>query len=292
MRRDKILKKGIWYPQAFSHPTGHVHLRLSRAAIEGNLDKTTADVVAFRREYDIAKSAGFHTAIFSSEFFHSEMREEQSLISLREFLSQYFDEFQLVYYARRQDRMLASMHSTAVKGAWTTNPDALSVYESKGRYYFDHLAVCDLWSKVFDRRSLVCRVYERDKLISANVVDDFCTLAGVDLAGEASRPSSNESLSLETMWALLLVNGSKHKDNTELRRKLIAMGKKRNGRKIPMLTRADAERFYARFANENRRFFANYVDPNVAVDFSGEFQDFPNKLPHMTAEEIQAFIFG
>jgi hypothetical protein len=94
------------------------------------------------------------------------------------------------------------------------------------------------------------------------------------------------------MWALLLVNASPHKDNRELRRKLIAMGKKRNGVRVPMLARADAQAFHDRFRAANREFFAKYVDRALATDFSGDFSGFPEAIRHLSAEEIQAFVFG
>jgi hypothetical protein len=158
-RRVALLRKGFWYPRSFANPAAHVHLKLSRAAIDGSLGDDAPEVIGFRKEYEKAMAAGATATVFSSEFFHSEMRDPAALLRLRVFLEKFFDRFQLVYYARRQDQMLASMHSTAVKGGWTTNPHALSVYESKGHYYFDHLAVCDLWSREFGRDNLISRVY-------------------------------------------------------------------------------------------------------------------------------------
>ncbi len=291
-RRDEILADGFWYPRSFAHPAANVHLRLSRAAIDATLMDGSPAVAEFQEEYRVASEAGFKAAIFSSEFFHSEMRDAESVARLREFLSRYFDRFKLVYYARRQDQMLASMHSTAVKGAWTSNPDAMSVYESKGRYYFDHLAVCDLWSGQFGRDNLVCRVYEREKLLKGDVVDDFSAVVGIPLEKYRARASTNESLTLETMWALLLLNASPHKDNKELRRKLIAMGNKRNGKRVPMLTKAQAEEFLGRFEESNRRFFQRYVDPRLGSEFSVNFAAFPEEIPRLTSKEIMEFIFA
>jgi hypothetical protein len=291
-QRERLISEGFWYPRSFANPGANVHLKLSRAAQEGTLTERDSEVLEFQREYELAVKAGVNTTILSSEFFHSEMRDANSVSRLREFLSHYFDRFQLVYYARRQDQMLASMHSTAVKGAWTTNPDAMSVYDSKGHYYFDHFAVCNLWSEQFGRDALVCRVYERERLVHEDVVDDFMAIVGCLQRDKRVGGAANESLSLETMWALLLVNGSQHKDNKELRRKLIAMGKRRKGKRVPMLTRSDAQAFHGRFLESNRKFFANYVDPTVATDFSGDFSGFPEKIPHLSAEDIQAFIFG
>ncbi len=94
----------------------------------------------------------------------------------------------LVYYARRQDQMLASMHSNRDPGR-DGRPTVmrLSVYESKGHYYFDHAAVCDLWAGEFGRQNLVCRIFERDRLTNGDIVDDFSTATGPPLDAERSK---------------------------------------------------------------------------------------------------------
>ena len=290
--RDALLNEGLWYPRSFTNAGGHVHLNLSTAALEGTLKDDSAAVVEFRKEHRRAKKAGAKSVLFSSEFFHSELRDTQAVQRLKTFLSHFFDRFQLVYYARRQDQMLASMHSTAVRGAWTSDPDALSVYPSKGHYYFDHFSVCNLWSAQFGRENLVCRVYERDKLLNGDIIDDFSDVLGLGVDASRPRVASNESLSFETMSALLLLNGSKHKDNKELRRKLIAMGAKRNGKRVPMLTKADAQQFQNRFAESNAKFFASYIDPSLATGFSTELDGFPDVIPKLSADSILEFIFG
>ncbi len=290
--RNALLKEGFWYPRAFTNPGGHVHLRLSTAALAGTLKSDTPDITEFRNEYAQKTKAGAKAAVFSSEFFHSEMRDAEAVGRLRTFLVQFFDRFLLIYYARRQDQMLASMHSTAVKGAWTTDANALSVYESKGHYYFDHFAVCNLWSGQFGRETLICRIYERDKLMEGDIIDDFSNTIGLGIDSNRSRVASNESLTFETISALLLLNGSAHRDNKELRRKLIAIGNKRHGKRMPMLTRADARNFLGKFDESNRKFFSEYIDPKIGLEFSGDFNSFPEVVPRMTAEALLEFIFS
>jgi hypothetical protein len=94
------------------------------------------------------------------------------------------------------------------------------------------------------------------------------------------------------MSALLLLNGSKHKDNKEFRRKLIAMGAKRNGKRVPMLTRTDARQFLSRFAESNDKFFSEYIDPSLAAGFSTEMDGYPEVIPKMPADGILEFMFG
>jgi hypothetical protein len=287
--REALLAQGFWYPKSFTNPGGHVHLRLSSAALRDALSDSEPDVAAFRDEYArVMKERRPSAAIFSSEFFHSEMRSAESVARLKRFLEGYFNRFQLVYYARRQDLMLASMHSTAVRGGWTADENALSIYESKGRYYFDHLAVCDLWAGQFGRDNLVCRIYERDKLVKGDIVDDFAAVVGLKVDSNRPRVSSNESLSFETLAALLLLNRSVRKDDAVLRRRLIMKGNRRAGARIPMLTKEDARRFLESFAETNRKFFMSYIDKSLAEGFTCDFSGFPDALPKIPQDAIRA----
>jgi hypothetical protein len=293
VHREALLREGTWYPESFTNPPGHVHLKLSTAAVEGSLDPSSPQGAAFRAELDGARGRGAKTVVFSSEFFHSELRDKGAVERLKTFLSAFFDRFKLVYYARRQDEMLASMHSTAIRGGWTTDRQALSVYESKGHYYFDHTAVCDLWAGAFGRENLVCRVFERGKLMNGDIVDDFLSAIGVEPDPQRAKVSANESLSFETMNVLLLLNASRHKDNRELRRKLIATGKKRDGERIPMLTRDEARQFLTPFEASNRRFFSRYVDASLAGGFTAGFDGFPQTVPEPPPpRRLLDFVFG
>jgi len=293
LHRQALLREGFWYPKSFTNPAGHVHIRLSTAAIDGSLKPKGPVAAEFREELEAARRQGAKVAVFSSEFFHSELRDKGAVERLHAFLASFFDRFKLVYYARRQDQMLASMHSTAVQGGWTTNRNALSVYESKGHYYFDHAAVCDLWAGEFGRDKLVCRVFERGRLANGDIVDDFSTEIGLPLDAQRSKVSANESLSFETMNVLLLLNASRHKDNKDLRRKLILTGRKRDAQRIPMLIRADASQFLSRFDDINRRFFSQYVDGALAKGFAAGFDAFPQEVPEPPKpRQLLDFVFG
>jgi hypothetical protein len=164
------------------------------------------------------------------------------------------------------------------------------VYQSKGHYYFDHLAVCNLWSEQFGRDNLTCRVYEREKLEDGDVVADFLKLIGLGKVEEHVQLTANESLSFETISALICLNASKDRDNRELRRKIVARGRKRNGPRIPLLTKVEAKEFYERFREHNAQFFSRFVDSSLATRFSEDFSGFPDSLPEIPKVDIEAFI--
>ena len=286
---EALLGRGYWYPRSMAEPGTFVHTRLSEL-VRGDVSELAN---AFEQEFRRAAKAGAHTAVLSSEFLHSTVRKPLAVKRIREFLKPFFGAIRVVYYARRQDYMLASMHSTAVRGGFSASASALSVYPVKRHYYFDHAAVCDLWAEVFGRQNMICRIYERDRLANRDIVDDFAAAIGLELDSRHAKVSANESLSFETMNVLLLLNASRHKDNAVLRRKLIATGQKRGGARIPMLTKAQAQAFLARFEASNRTFFDRYVDKQVAGGFADGFDAFPEAVPPAVApREIVDFVFA
>ena len=290
--RDALLGDGFWYPRSAAYKKRNVHRRLSDAALHGPVEDDGQLATKFEHEYRGASRDGAHTAIISSEFFHSRYREAEQIERLRAFLTPLFERICVVYYARRQDNLAVSMHSTGVRGGYSTNRSALSVYDAKGHHYFDHLGVCDLWSGQFGRENFYCRIYDRNKLLNGDVVDDLAAIVGLKKAYERQPYSANESLSAECMNVLLLFNNSPYAGNDLLRRQLIAISRERGGAKVPMLTRAEAQAFMAGFQERNAEFFAKYVDPSLGSDFEGGFDSYPEELPQLTSDGIVDFLFG
>ncbi len=291
--RDALLARGYWYPRSLAHGTSSVHLKLNEIG-RGTGDVERSDVAAaFADERKKAAGAGANTAVISSEFLHSSIRKPAAVARVHKFLAPFFERIRIVYYARRQDHLLASMHSTSIRGGYTTSRSALTVYPAKGHHYFDHMKVCGLWSTEFGSQNLVCRIYERDKLVNGDIIDDFCTVVGLPVDEARGRVASNESLSFETASILLLLNASPHADNKELRRRLVAAGRKQGGPKIPLLSKAEAEQFLAQFEESNRAFFSQYVDRALAANFSTGFDVFPDSVPEPPPpERLLDLVFG
>jgi hypothetical protein len=282
MLRDQ----GFCYPHSAAYAGERLHRKLSDIG-RGAYDPLNV-TEAFGIECAEALTAGVNTIILSSEFLHSRLRYAADIARVGAFLRPFFDEIQIVYYARRQDLLLTSMHSTGVRGGFAG--PALAVYERKGHYYFDHLQICDLWAGEFGSSNLTCRIYERSKMIKGDIIDDFGAIVGLTRGAEQPWPTANQSLSFETMSALLFFNNSDQRGDRVLWRKLIAKGKKRGGPHIPMLTKTDAREFLSRFRDGNREFFARYVDKTLATEFYEDFSGFPDTIPVMATEEIEAFV--
>ena len=289
---DALLRLGFCYPQAFAHPPEYVHRGLSDALASGVID-TDSDLAApFKSEMDAAAELGVSAVVLSSEFFHSQINQPELVQRTHRYLSQFFDRFRIVFYARRQDHTLASMHSTAVRGGWSSDRNAMSVYKGKGHYYFDQLAICDNWAGVFGKDALTCRIFERDRLVGEDIIEDFATLIGLNLSPEMKRYRSNELLSIMALDALCLMRKSRHRNNKEFRQKLLNTDRQYKGARIPFLTSGDAARFVAKFEDSNRAFFEKYVDPDYAPCFSDGFDRFPVSIPPVSPGDIIEFIFS
>src|ERR1700741_1030011 len=291
-KRDEILQDGFWFPRLGSNKAIQVHRKFSQAALQGLLNDDSELTAEFRNEHRSAEKAGAHTAIISCEFFHSKFRKPAPIAYLRTFLMPFFDNLRVIYYARRQDTLAVSMHSTAVHMDNATDRSALSVYRTKGHHYFDHLAVCDLWAEQFGRENMICKIYDRNKLRNGDIIDDIGHIVGLAKHYDRKRITANESFSTECMNALLLFNKSPYVGNRRLRREIIAIGRERGGAKVPTLTRSEAREFLSLFQEHNREFFAKYVDPSLGTDFEGTFDSYPDALSEPTADEILDFLFG
>ena len=91
----------------------------------------------FRRELDKnikSLDGSVHTIIFTSEHFHSRLVAEEEVLTLSNLLKNYFDDFKVIVYLRRQDEVATSLYSTALRvGLFMKNvlPDPESQFSSR-----------------------------------------------------------------------------------------------------------------------------------------------------------------
>jgi hypothetical protein len=286
-RREDILSRfGFWYPKTFMRPNEPLHRDLStpgatKSWVEGR--KT------LRLERRAAIESGAKTAVFSSEFFH--VYNAKKVARLLEYLGEFFESFSIVYYARRQDHLLASLHSTEIRSAaGNTDTDPLSAYQRRGHAFFDHLQICDAWAGSFGAENITARIFERQKLVSNDVLTDFASVIGLPLPEKYWTGRFNYSLSLEVLATLIHLNGSAEKDNENLRRAIISGQWAAGDRDIPMILRRKAKKFVLGFEESNAKFFSQYVDPGHAKDFEPDFMRFAMSIPEIPLETIEARI--
>jgi len=286
-KRDDILSRfGFWYPKTFERPNEFLHRDLSSPGLTKSWPEARK---ALRFERRAAIEAGAKTAVFSSEFF--QLYNAEKAARLHNFLGEFFKSFHIVYYARRQDLLLASLHSTEIRSSGRSmRTDPLESYERRGRTFFDHLHICETWAGAFGAENMTARVFEKQKLVGNDVVKDFASVIGLPLPEKYWRNRANSSLSLEALSTLIYLNGTAERDNEALRRAIIAGDWVVGDRDIPMILRRQARKFARGFEQSNAVFFSRYVDPGHATEFADDFTRFAQSIPKVPMEAIEARI--
>ncbi|MBK0401074.1 hypothetical protein H0I76_17895 [Limibaculum sp. M0105] len=282
--REGYRAAGVLYPETGSLPGLFVHKGISQAirGDRGEIDHRIFEALAA----EVGAAPDCATTVISSEFFHSEFRLPGRIAAVREALGAIFDRIEIVLYVRRQDRMAVSMHSTALKGGWSAEKNPLSVRKGKGDYYFDFAAIADNWSAAFGREALRVRVYDRRSLLNGSIIDDFCAAAGVGRVEGGVDLALNVSPSWQALEVIRLFNTGSAGNDADLRQRLWRCLSDQEGDRTPLLPRAQAEEFLARFAASNERLAQEYLGLDAATPFDQDFSDYPEERPHLTPVEI------
>jgi hypothetical protein len=160
----------------------------------------------FAREVEAAKR-NHHAMVISSEHFHSRVRDQERIASLRGFLDRHFDRVDVVCYFREQSEMLRSLYSTAMRVSHTAS--MAQFQKDTIGYYCDFHEIARRWSGAFGRERCDFRIYDRRAFVGGDIRRDF-----IALLPEVTDPdvldyaiaSSNESLSAVELSLYRLVN--------------------------------------------------------------------------------------
>lgn len=135
--------------------------------------------------------------------------EDLSLLSFnavknfKNFLSQYFDEFQVICYLRDVEEWSSSMVQQLVKeGISTINQDILRTM------YPDYIFLIKKYFEVFGRDSLILRVFSKSNFYNNDLIDDFVNVTRLDdrLLQYLIRHTANESLGEQAIYILDKLN--------------------------------------------------------------------------------------
>lgn len=129
--------------------------------------------------------------LLSCENFSSRLKTNEDIERLRSFLAPLTTQVRIIVYLRRQEDMIVSSHSTKIRNGFQGRFN----YPPPGRERPDahyHLLL-DRWATVFGDRNVTVKLYETDRLINGDIVDDFC--ACVSIPGNLSRSVARQNVS-------------------------------------------------------------------------------------------------
>lgn len=225
--------------------------------------------------------------MYSSEHFHSRVRKYSEIEKTVGFLREFHEEVRVICYLRRQDKLAVSAYSTMLRAG---HDAAFSVRASEGRSrYFDYLDLLEQWDRAVGRKNLYVRHFARDSLTGGDVVEDFCSLVGIDFnnPGYARPVNQNESLSRTASHLLRVFNrtlkarGFPERQKRSLRRRFVDSLENLTDdfpQEIP--DRDWAQTFYGNYRADNENVSEHWMN---GKPFSEDFSEYSTLKP----EEVE-----
>lgn len=212
---DALARKGIFYPADKSAPLVYDRTHWPIVAVFSETNKFVPPqkqltVTELKKSIDeVIQSSKCENIVFSAEPFSSMLLDNEVLSRLKDVFQGY--EVKIVAYIRRQDSFFISHISNYVKGGRflklsdkITLENAEVHYQNADRYDFDR--ILGRWATVFGEDNLIVRAFESPSLLNNDVVADFLDILGIDYRQMPESNRSNESLKIEPLLFLNMLN--------------------------------------------------------------------------------------
>lgn len=223
-----------------------------------------------------------HTVLFSSEHFQSRLTSESEVHRLKEMLDEFFDEYLVLLYLRRQDDVARSLYSTSLRTGQVPKRQLLA--GNMNGPYFNYLELMRRWVKEFGRDAVEVHKYGREFFRDGDLLVDFCDVCGIEDISQFGRPTEkNKALSAVAQAALLELNlhfpgkvdGKVNEFNRLLRRKCQKYLIRNYPGKTLSPSRAEAIDFYENFREQNEQMYEEFFD-GVPI-FKTGFDHYPEE---------------
>ncbi len=235
------------------------------------------------REFLAAPKA--NVLVISSEHLHSRLVSQDAISRLKAFLEPWVEQFEIVLYLRRQDRVAVSLYSTKIKSGNPTPILFPGAPKGPVPYYFNYDKIYDNWCGVFGEEALKVRLFLPHEWEQGDLVHDFCAVCGLRPEGKRMPVVENESLNQMGADFLLEVNrkmprmvgGQRNKERdavTQLISKLC------HGKNYPA-SREAAMKFYHRYLECNARIKEKAFSGRSEPLFDEDFSDYPESVEQL-----------
>jgi len=167
-----------------------------------------------------------------------------AITEMKAFLSQYFDDFQVIFYSRNPVDWVISFYQTEVRNGRTA-PFSI---DRDFRTRTDRELVSP-WIETFGEDKVRVRFFARETLLNGDIVDDFFDLIGADTSGFSRGYHENKTLDQKSLEVLRLLNEvylNFQKEAAEPRKALIRRLEAVAGGEKAKLSRDAAEHLFER----------------------------------------------
>ncbi|MDQ2762338.1 MAG: hypothetical protein M3Y22_02235, partial [Pseudomonadota bacterium] len=200
--RAKLLARGVLYPRAMGERN---HVKAYAYASESGVDEvkskwnldSPAAIESFRLEVqeELIKELAAHPAdivCISNEHCSSRLLTGPEIGRLADLLGGLCSRVRVVAYLRPQGEALRSAYSTYVKTGGMKPFRAPNANEINRKYDYD--AILARWAAAFGQENIEARIFERERLIGGDVVEDFLARLPVETKGLVLEQAANPSL--------------------------------------------------------------------------------------------------
>lgn len=203
--RPQLMAQGACYPKS---PGPSVHRLVTALASQRRRDPTekvyrgldpAASIDQFKARFAAEMQAlppSIDRVILSDERLSFMVRRPDEFAELRHFLSPYAAEIRIVIYLRRQDSLLASLYSQALRHGDLSDPEEFTRNAAKLALY-DFEGVIRRWAKAFGEDNIVPRLYENTGSHRFDTSVDFMHLPFIRVANIASKQASGANPSID-----------------------------------------------------------------------------------------------
>ena len=150
---------------------------------------------------ELAES-GCQTAILSNEHCSSRLSTATEIAKLHEIIGRLAHEYRVIIYLRRQDDLVASHYSTAVRSGTSAE---FNLPSEAG--WLNYLDLLEIWAQVFGEENLAVRIFEPQQLKDGDLLSDLFSIVGFARQDELLRPEhQNRSFDVYTVEFLRRFN--------------------------------------------------------------------------------------
>jgi len=263
--RSHLAEQGYLYPSSLGNQ------KQNKFLTEHDKLRDSSSEVYKEFENEIAQS-GLSNIICSEENLFSIPKEK--ITTVHAFLKNFFDEFEIVVYLRRQDDHFLSIYQQNVRGKTT---ESINEILSNGAYAekYSYNKILENWSGVFQNAKIKIRPY--GQLKNNDIIEDFYDLMKIekgDFTPEDNYAITNKSFDAESIELIRYFNILEKEGKLILphqtKRKLRIFLKNKERTNKFSLSINDKLKIWKIFLVENKKFCAKYLDDNQSTYFLNE----------------------
>ncbi len=233
-------------------------------------------------EWKQAMDSGCDRAVISSESLTDLSKDEVHKFAT--FFRPHFNEFQILFYVRRQDIVATSHYSTALRGGGVRSNLISEGMGSRGLRGFQYSLTAECWENSFGLSAINIRVFPDPRREGWDTVKDFIPFLGLEkpeLLSPADQVYNSRLSAVQAAYLQnfnILINDTAHKNAPTLQNRFLKhIENLAGGDKVPQPSRASAEQFYEKFRLGNEALRKRYLPDLGAPLFPENFDMYPAK---------------